>query len=68
MNLPKLKFRVMTLQENIDVIKWAYYENDGPLSVYNYTILCFPELSDLKKEATKEEVFRIIEKVVAERY
>ena len=24
--IPKIKFREMTLQENIDIIKWAYYE------------------------------------------
>lgn len=31
----KIKFRGMTLQENIELIKWSYYEKTDVLSVYN---------------------------------
>ena len=27
MAIPKIMFKGMTLQENIDVIKWTYFEN-----------------------------------------
>ena len=38
MAIPKIMFKGMTLQENIDVIKWTYFENTGALSVYDFTI------------------------------
>ncbi len=38
MAIPKIMFKGMTLQENIDVIKWTYFENTGALSVYNFII------------------------------
>ena len=34
----------MTLEENIETIKWAYYEDNGALSVHYYTIEYFSEL------------------------
>lgn len=40
--IPIIKFREMTLQENIDTIKWAYYEKNGSLSVHDFTISYFP--------------------------
>ena len=42
MTLPKIMFKEMTLQENIDVIKWAYFETNGVLSVHDFTIKYFP--------------------------
>lgn len=47
MALPKIMFKEMTLQENIDVIKWAYFENNGALSVHDFTIKYFPQLANL---------------------
>lgn len=67
-NIPKLNFKVMSLQENIETIKWAYYENNGLLSVHDYTIQYFPELSKLDKNLSKEEVYKVIRKVVTEDY
>lgn len=29
MSIPKVKFRPMTLEENIETIKWAFYEDNG---------------------------------------
>lgn len=68
MNIPKIKFRKMTLQENIDLVKWSYFEDSGSLNVHKYTIQCFPELADIGKEKTKEEVYAIIEQVVTSDY
>lgn len=68
MNLPKLKFRKMTLEENIEIIKWAYYENNDALSVHDYTISYFPELSNLEKNTSKDSAYSLIEKVVKKYY
>ena len=66
--IPKIVFRKMTLEENIEIIKWAYFEDNGLLSVHDYTIKCFPELADLDKNLSKDEVYKIIEKVVEKDY
>lgn len=68
MKMPKIKFKTMSLEENIDTIKWAYYEDDGVLSVHDYTIQCFPELSNLNSNLSQEEVYKIIEQVVGKNY
>lgn len=67
-NIPKLIFRIMGLEENIDIIKWAYYEDNGLLSVHNYTINYFPELAKLDKNLSKEEIDKEIELVVKKDY
>lgn len=64
MKIPKIVFRTMTLEENIDTIKWAYYENNGLLSVHDFTIRYFPELANLDEHLSREEVYRIIGEVV----
>ena len=66
--IPKIIFRKMTLEENIEIIKWAYFEDNGLLSVHDYTIEYFPELADLDKSLSKDEIYKIIEKVVAKNY
>mgnify|MGYP004623029467 CR=1 FL=1 len=66
--IPKIKFREMTLQENIDIIKWAYYEKNGTLSVHDYTIKYFPELANLDNNLSKKEEYKKIEKIVTNKY
>ena len=68
MALPKIIFRKMTLEENIDVIKWAYFEDNGALSVHDFTIQYFPELANIDPNLSKEEVYKIIEEVVTNDY
>ncbi len=68
MNIPKLKFKKMTLKENIDTIKWAYYEDNGTLSVHDFTTQYFPQLAHLDKNLSRKEVYQIIEQVVKEEY
>ena len=53
MNIPKIKFIPMTLAENIEVIKWAYFENNKNLDVHHYTINYFPELKEIDSTSTK---------------
>ncbi len=68
MNIPKLQFRKMTLKENVDTIKWAYYEDIGILGVHDFTIQYFPQLANIDKNLSQKEVYKIIEKVVKEDY
>lgn len=68
MKTPKLKFRKMSLQENIELIKWAYYENDDLFNIHNFTIKYFPKLENLDKNLSKEKINQIIENVVRESY
>jgi len=68
MIIPKIIFREMTLEENIDTIKWAYYENNGSLSVHDFTIEYFPELSVFDENTPKDTVYKKIEEVVTNEY
>ena len=68
MKVPKIEFKLMTLEENIEIIKWAYYEDNGVLSVHDYTIQYFPELANIDKNLSKSEVYKIIEEVVEKDY
>lgn len=68
MKIPKIIFREMTLQENIDTIKWAYYENNGSLSVHDFTVGYFPELATFDENTPQEIVYKKIEEVVTKEY
>ena len=66
--VPTIKFREMTLQENIDIIKWAFYEQNGSLSVHDFTVGYFTELSVFDNNTPQEEVYKKIEEVVTKEY
>lgn len=68
MNIPKIIFREMSLSETIELVKWAYFENDGPLDVHYYTIKCYPELANLSINASQEKICSAIEEVVRKKY
>lgn len=68
MKVPKIEFKPMTLDENIDIIKWAYYDDNGVLSIHDYTIEYFPELAKIDMNLSQSEVYTIIEKVVSNAY
>ena len=68
MSIPKIQFREMTLDENIEEIKWMFYDVNGTLSVHNFTIKVFPELANIDINTPKEKAYEIIEKVVTNNY
>lgn len=68
MKIPKIKFSEMTLEENIETIKWAYYEDNDVLSVHKYTIQYFLELANIDKNLSQNEVYKTIEEVVTNDY
>lgn len=59
MALPKIMFKEMTLPENTDVIKWAYFEDYGALSVHDFTIKYFPQLANLDTNLSRNEVIKL---------
>ena len=66
--VPKVIFKEMSKEENIELIKWAYFENNGPLDVSYYTLEYYPELKEIDKNASQEEILKKIEEVVAKDY
>jgi len=68
MNIPKIIFKPMSLEQNIDIIKWLYFEGNGDLNIYDRTIEYFPELSNIDKELSKDEIYSKIESIVTSCY
>lgn len=69
MKYPKIIFQPMTLKDNIDLVKWAFFENSDSLDIYKYTIQYFPELASINKNTkSKKTIYTIIEKIVSANY
>lgn len=68
MHLPKIIFRKMTLDENIDLVKWAYFEDNGSCDIHEFVLEYFPDLRDLTDNTPKEKVYQKIEEVVTKDY
>lgn len=67
--MPTINFKKMTKAENIEIIKWAFFEENETLNIYKYTINLFPELANIdKQKVSKEYIFSIIEEVVSKKY
>ena len=66
--IPKIKFRKMTIEENIDIIKWFYFRNNDFLDINYYMLMLFPELKNIDKTLSKKEVYKKIEEVVIYNY
>ena len=60
-----VEFKVMTLEENIDLVKYAYKEKDKTLDMYKYVASLFPELKEIKKDL---DINKQIEDIVNKRY
>ena len=68
MKIPKIKIKKMTLDENISIIKWAYFENNDTLNAHKYVVEYFEEIASINQNLSPEEVNQIIEKVVTNNY
>lgn len=58
----------MSLEENIDIVKWCFFETETSLDIKKYTLKCFPELKEINKNLSKQDIFKQIENVVAKNY
>lgn len=67
--MPIVKFKKMSKEDNIDIVRWAFFENDETLPVYKDTINYFNELAMIdKNKLSKEEIDNIINSVVSNYY
>lgn len=67
--MTKIIFKKMSLKDNIEIVKWAYYSSSKSLDIHKFTILLFPELASLDNtKLPKKEIDQIIEKVVKDNY
>ena len=68
MKIPQIIFREMTLEENINIIKWAYFENNESLDVHSLTLQYFPKLASIDNTLSQNEIYHIIEQIVTDKY
>ena len=68
MKVPKITFKEMTLKENIDIIKWAYFEDNDTLNIHSFTIEYFPQLVNLNSNMSKDDIYKRIEEVVTDEF
>ena len=64
MKYPKIVFKKMSLEENIEYIKWSYSIKNDLMSPNYYTLNYFPELENINEEELDDK----IEQVVTIRY
>ncbi len=68
MNYPKIVFKPISLEDNIELVKWAYYENNGSISIHDYLLNYFPKLKMINASYSKEKINLFIEETVKEDY
>lgn len=61
-----INFEKMSLEDNIDIVKWSYYSEGY---IHDYTINLFPELSSFEKgKLSEQDKDKELEKVVKDYY
>ncbi len=68
MNTPKVIFQKMTLEENIELVKWAFFQDDKELNIKDYTLFLFKELEPLVNAKPTKAVEEKIEEIVTSYY
>jgi len=58
----------MSLEQNIENIKWMFFEDEGEFSIREATIQYFPDLKDLINIESKKDIYDGIEKLIKECY
>ena len=66
--IPKIIFKEMSLEENIEHIKWMVFDNEGEFSISDATLQYFPDLRDTVNLSSKGEIYKEIENLVKECY
>lgn len=69
MTIPKIKFKKMTLEQNINIIIDAFLNNrEKTLDIHNLLMQYFPELCDIHKNISKEEISQKTKIIVTNYY
>ena len=66
--LPRVIFKEMSLEENIENIKWMFFDTNGEFSIRDAVIQYFPDLKESINLESKEEIYSNIEKLIKECY
>lgn len=66
--IPKVIFEPMSLDENIDIVKWAFFENGDTLNLHDSTVYYFPELAEISLFGDKNTIYKKIESIVRKYY
>ena len=66
--LPRVIFKEMSLKENVENIKWMFFDTNGEFSIRDAVIQYFPDLKESINLETKEEIYSNIEKLIKECY
>ena len=65
---PKILFKPITLEENIKIIQNFYFEEDKKSDFHNLLCEYFPELHDIHKNFSKEEISTKISAIITNYY
>ena len=57
-NIPKLKFKYLTLEETSDILSWTLNDKDNILSVKEGTLFLYPELKNIKEEDSIKDLIK----------
>lgn len=68
MNIPKVNIKIMSLEENIELVEWSYFENGEVLNLHECTINLFPQLRSIDSKLNKEQIKEKIKEVVSKYY
>ena len=66
--VPVIKFRPMSIEDNINMVKEFYFVENDSISPHEFTLQLFPQLKDIDDNLSKEEKEKIIEDVVRDGY
>ena len=68
--MPKIKFKEMSLEDNIEIVKWCYYDQNKNdlLEIHKSCLNLFPELKNIPSNYTKEETNKYIGEIVTKYY
>ena len=66
--IPKVKFKKMTLEENVSLVKWMLFNKYVGFNMQEATLGYFPDLKEVIYLDTKEEQEKAIVKFLKECY
>ena len=66
--MPRVRFKVMSLEENIENIKWMFFDANGEFSIRDAVVQYFPDLKESVNLTSKQEVYINIENLIKECY
>ena len=57
-NIPKLKFRYLSLEETKEIITWTLNDKDNILNIKEGTLYLYPELKNIKEEDSIKDLIK----------